>query len=726
MLNRLLAVITMSFFLSACGGGGSDDKSPPITPPEPTEDTTPPTITLLGDTVIYVALGDDYSELGATAVDDIDGQLEVLISGTVDTGQLGRYQITYYAEDKSANGTTVIRTVEVVDSIAPTITLLGDAIMYIEFGNAYTEPGASALDDMGDDVVVSISGSVDTNKLGSYQITYYAEDSSGNSTTVTRTVNIVDRVAPVIALQGDNPLYVALGADYVEPGAIATDNVDELVSVTVTGDVDTQKVGTYSLIYKAIDASGNESTTSRDVIVKDSDAPVITIVGGSSVTIYKGDLYVDQGASAVDNVDGDLTSELETSILVDTATVGTYTVKYHVYDAAGNYAEASREVIVAEKSYAISLRDRDLTLYENEYTHRFWFDFDAEQNTSRQLMFRVSDLSTAENRFDFELKNTRNEPNEQSGYIELSIFDDAQYEGQEQIIIEVLNEDFEVVKHLDIILDDTTTQPIEHATLAAGFRFPSTAVIDDTMYVTDGRRVLKYDLATEQNVGYSPNQDGTYVSFGDGVVYHGEVYFFSEGLLFQLDKGSLSLNAISSSPSFVEWTSELQVVGNKLYVIGGYNNGKPVNSNYSYDFESGLWATQAPSLTARYGSATAVVGDNIYVFGGNYSGDEYSGYSTLHDSWLMHGTNYDLGFEENTAVASGNHVYISESRRDSYQLVMRYNVETMTWASRSFGIKSHRNLDSFMYKGRIYLVGGDDGIGFDGTDQVGSIYWGDD
>ncbi|WP_199438531.1 immunoglobulin-like domain-containing protein [Vibrio owensii] len=732
MLKRLLAVLTLSISITACGGGGSGGDSSPATPPdtkppESTEDNTPPTITLLGDADVRVEFGFAYEELGALANDDVDGPLEVSISGVVDVNVLGRYEVTYTAQDKSGNSSTAIRTVEVIDSIPPTVALTGDSIVIVELGGVYNELGATALDNTGSDLAVVISGSVDTNTVGNYQITYYAEDEAGNGVTSTRTVQVVDRTAPVIVLVGGSVIQHALGSDFVDPGVSATDNYDSSVEVTIGGSVDTSVLGTYTLSYTGVDSSGNETTVTRDVVVSDLTGPVITLVGANPLTIFEGDVYTDQGATALDNVDGDVSGDLQSSIVVDSSTPGTYTAKYYVYDAAGNYSEISRDVIVEEKSYDITFRDADLALYENEYKHRFWFDFAEEQNTSRQLIFRVSDDSTAEKDFDFALVNTLNNPDEQSGFIELSIFDDSELEGQEEIMIDVLNDDFEILRQVVITLDDATTLPVLHAPLVAGFRYPSTGVIDDMLYLTDGRRVLRYDLAKEQNVGYSPNQDAPFVSFGDGVVYDGEMYFFAEGVLFRVNQDQLSLEAVSSSPSFVKWISELQVVGNKLYVIGGWSESDvAVDTNYSYNFDTGNWATEKASFTPRYGSATAVVGGSIYVFGGNYSGYEYSSYNPSSDSWLVHGSHTALGHNENTAVSSGKYVYVSESNRNSNQLIMRYDTVNMSWDASGFGVASSSNLDSFIYKGRIYLIAGDNGVGFEGSSQVASVYWGDD
>jgi hypothetical protein len=80
---------------------------------------------------------------------------------------------------------------------------------------------------------------------------------------------------------------------------------------------------------------------------KDTTPPVITLIGSSPTETCYGFAYHDQGATAADNTDGDITSQIVTINSVDTNTVGTYTVTYNVSDKAGNKAtEVIRTVIV--------------------------------------------------------------------------------------------------------------------------------------------------------------------------------------------------------------------------------------------------------------------------------------------------------------------------------------------------------------------------------------------
>ena len=250
------------------GNVSDETKTPP--------DSIFPVITILGDNPATVELGSSYSDAGATS----DGGETVTSSGTVDTNTVGTYTITYSATDAAGNTSTATRTVNVVDTTAPVITLLGGNPVTTELGATYNDAGATA-DDASGSVAVVTSGTVDTSTLGSYTLTYSATDASGNTATVTRVVNVVDTTAPVITLLGGNPVTLELGEAYDEQlintpaGATATD-ASGAVTVSAVTNVDSLTVGTYSVIYTSTDASGNTATVTRVVNVVDTTAPIIT------------------------------------------------------------------------------------------------------------------------------------------------------------------------------------------------------------------------------------------------------------------------------------------------------------------------------------------------------------------------------------------------------------------------------------------------------------------
>jgi len=87
----------------------------------------------------------------------------------------------------------------------------------------------------------------------------------------------------------------------------------------------------------------------------DSTAPVVTLIGESSITVSQSSTYVDAGATAIDNQDGDLTSSIVTTSDVDTSTLGVYTVVHSVSDAAGNVGSASRQVDVGVPTPSVDI-----------------------------------------------------------------------------------------------------------------------------------------------------------------------------------------------------------------------------------------------------------------------------------------------------------------------------------------------------------------------------------
>ncbi len=194
-------------------------------------DQVPPVITVNGNNPETVELGTSYTDAGATAFDEFHGDTPVTSSGSVDTSTVGTYTINYSATDLDGNTATASRTVNVVDTTAPVITLTGSATVTVELGTSYTDAGATASDASGA-ITVNSSGTVDVNTVGTYTITYSASDASGNAATaVTRTVNVVDTTVPVFT--SSSTFVVDEGATNV--GTVTATDL-QTVSFTISGD----------------------------------------------------------------------------------------------------------------------------------------------------------------------------------------------------------------------------------------------------------------------------------------------------------------------------------------------------------------------------------------------------------------------------------------------------------------------------------------------------------
>ena len=205
--------------------------------------------------------------------------------------------------------------------------------------DTYQEPGATATAN-GEAVEVQIAGSVDVTKLGTYEITYKAQY-LWVTKTVKREVKVVDTTAPVITLQTVPSYLTPPEGEYVEEGYTATDDYDgditDKVQVRTENDV---------VYYTVKDSSGNETTVQRQIVRKDVVAPVITLKGDASITINAGSAYQEPGYTANDNIDGDITDQVQISGYVNIYHAGTYTLTYTATDSYGNQATAERTVVV--------------------------------------------------------------------------------------------------------------------------------------------------------------------------------------------------------------------------------------------------------------------------------------------------------------------------------------------------------------------------------------------
>ena len=148
----------------------SDNAGQVATPVQRTvtvSDTTAPVITLIGNSADIVECTTVYADPGATATDGCDGDLTVVVDGTVDTSVPGVHTINYDVQDSAGNvAVTVTRTVTVIDSVIPVITLLGSASTTVECGAEYVDAGAAVADDCDSTVEVVTSGTVNTAVAG--------------------------------------------------------------------------------------------------------------------------------------------------------------------------------------------------------------------------------------------------------------------------------------------------------------------------------------------------------------------------------------------------------------------------------------------------------------------------------------------------------------------------------------------------------------------------------
>ena len=153
-------------------------------------DTISPIITLNGNMIVNVCPNTDYVEEGYTAHDNYDSD----ITNKVTIKKFDN-SIFYSVVDSSNNRTEIERKINFTDEEKPIINLNGGNEFTIYLGNDYTEYGYTASDNCDGDITnnVIVTGNVNSNDIGNYNIKYEVSDTAGNKTEVIRTIHVVNK-----------------------------------------------------------------------------------------------------------------------------------------------------------------------------------------------------------------------------------------------------------------------------------------------------------------------------------------------------------------------------------------------------------------------------------------------------------------------------------------------------------------------------------------------------
>lgn len=143
-------------------------------------------IILNGEKEITINLNEEYKELGAKTI--INSKIK--IDGLVDNTKVGEYKIKYYHNKKYKE-----RIVTVIDNIKPELVLNGISEVNVVMNGQYIEQGATATDNYDGDITdnIIITNNIDLTKPGEYKVTYEIKDSSNNTTTLDRIVNVSEK-----------------------------------------------------------------------------------------------------------------------------------------------------------------------------------------------------------------------------------------------------------------------------------------------------------------------------------------------------------------------------------------------------------------------------------------------------------------------------------------------------------------------------------------------------
>ncbi len=245
-------------------------------------DVTKPEISLNGENIEYVRLGSTYTEKGATAIDDIDGTIDVTIEGIVNTSAIGIYEITYTAIDSHGNSNSITRTVVVYESAieSPLTIEIGQTIKL----NHIFKPTECFVNEnitwaTSDEKLATVDSEGNVTAIGRGTVTITAITSSGIVDSCTITVlspikGITINEKDVILIAGKNKqLTVSINPETTtdDRTIIWTSSDETVAKVDVNGNVTAISRGT--AIVTATSVNGKTSTTEITVI----DPKVLTL-----------------------------------------------------------------------------------------------------------------------------------------------------------------------------------------------------------------------------------------------------------------------------------------------------------------------------------------------------------------------------------------------------------------------------------------------------------------
>jgi len=323
-----------------------------------TVDLTAPVITTPANIIVEAAAASGTAKTlaaitaflnAASTTDTVDGA-GLASNNAPAIFPIGVTTVSFSATDAAGNAaTSVTATVTVSDTVAPVIT--GTPLVNVTAEATGVHTAVTLTAPVATDVVgatVTNNAPVAGFSVGTTVVIWTATDVAGNTSTANQNVIVSDTIAPVIT--GTPLADVTAEATAANTAIILTPpTTTDAVGATVSNNAPVAgfPVGTTVVIWTAIDVAGNASTANQNVIVSDTTAPSITLLGADPYTLLAGQSYVDAGATASDLVDGTLTVTVNNPI-ANPAIEGVYTIMYNVSDAAGNAAvQLTRTVRVA-------------------------------------------------------------------------------------------------------------------------------------------------------------------------------------------------------------------------------------------------------------------------------------------------------------------------------------------------------------------------------------------
>ncbi len=250
--------------------------------PKPKPDTTKPVITLKGGATITITQGNDFTDPGATATDNKDGDItsKITTSGSVDNNKVGTYTITYTVSDKAGNKATATRTVVVKEKANQAPTANAGVDKSVEVNKSITLNG-SGTDSDGS--IVSYEWKEGNTVLGSSATLNYTPKTVGKHTLV---LTVTDNDG---ATGSDTVVVTATKKPNQAPTANSqstTTDEDKAKTITLSGSDSDGDSLRYTVVsqpsHGTVSVSGNQATYTPNANYHGSDSFTFKVNDGKA------------------------------------------------------------------------------------------------------------------------------------------------------------------------------------------------------------------------------------------------------------------------------------------------------------------------------------------------------------------------------------------------------------------------------------------------------------
>lgn len=311
-----------------------------------TEDTRDiNSITLIGNSTVTHEVKTSYTDLGIDYGDFSSSEFNISINNQVDINKLGTYTYTYTLTMKSdaTKTITLTRTIRVVDTTKPVVTLIGYENIAIASIDNYVEQGINYSDNYDEQtkLIINIGSPVYVSE-NYYKVEYTVTDTSGNKTTIYRYITILTEPTDFssVKLKGNENIEHNVKNSYVDSGINFGTFSESDFNIEKTNTVNINVLGSYTYTYKLTYKSTYETfSLVRTINVVDKIAPTISLIGDSEISKYVSELssYNDKNVAVSDNYYS--ADDIEIITRLEKINDSLYYYYYKAKDGSGNESE---------------------------------------------------------------------------------------------------------------------------------------------------------------------------------------------------------------------------------------------------------------------------------------------------------------------------------------------------------------------------------------------------